>query len=273
MTSNAILNTGYLSQVTVLNRNVATEGFPVKTGVETKEDNALSKDTLILSEGGKLANKAGCECGKCDWCLAHRAQESEESGKSNEDDSNPTSKELTEEEKEKVEELQKRDKEVRAHEQAHVAAGATSARYEYETGPDGKKYAVGGNASIETSDVPNDPEATIRKAQKIQRAALAPSDPSPKDRQVAAEARQMEAKARQELMEEKLSKIKGDETDANGKPVDEDKPQPIEQSIDVGEGNESLTKKLEKNRIAQFTYKNKFTYLQEVKGSALEVYA
>jgi len=47
--------------------------------------------------------------------------------------------------------------------------------------------------------VPNDPQATIKKAQQIKRAALAPKDPSSQDRKVAAEASKMEAKARQEL--------------------------------------------------------------------------
>ena len=44
-----------------------------------------------------------------------------------------------------------------------------------------------------------DPEATIRKAQTIKSAALAPQDPSSQDRRVAAEASRMEQEARQEL--------------------------------------------------------------------------
>lgn len=114
-----------------------------------------------------------------------------------------TGHELTPEEQKKVTELKKRDAEVRRHEQAHKAAAgqfATSGpKFEFETGPDGRQYAVGGEVSIDTSAVPNDPEATIRKAQAIKRAALAPKDPSSQDRRVASEASRMEAKARQEL--------------------------------------------------------------------------
>ena len=92
---------------------------------------------------------------------------------------------------------------MRAHEQAHVAAAGPYARggpkYEYERGPDSRRYAVGGEVSIDTSPVSRDPEATIQKAQVVKRAALAPAEPSGQDRQVAAEASRMEAEARREI--------------------------------------------------------------------------
>lgn len=115
--------------------------------------------------------------------------------------------ELTAEEKKKVAELKKRDAEVRRHEQAHKAAAGQYAaggpKFKYETGPDGKKYAVGGEVQIDTSEVKGDPEATLRKAQVIRKAALAPKEPSAQDRKVAAEAARMEAKARREIAEQK----------------------------------------------------------------------
>ena len=52
------------------------------------------------------------------------------------------------------------------------------------------------------SPVPGDTEATVRKAQTIKRAS-APSDPSAQDRQVAAQAAQLEAQARQQVKAEK----------------------------------------------------------------------
>lgn len=98
--------------------------------------------------------------------------------------------------------LQQRDREVRAHEMAHLAAGAGIARggpsYTYERGPDGRLYAVGGEVGIDTSPG-RTPEETIERAQRIRAAALAPADPSPQDRQVAAAAGQMEMQARLEL--------------------------------------------------------------------------
>lgn len=115
--------------------------------------------------------------------------------------------ELSEEERKLLKELRARDAEVRAHEQAHLAAAGPYANgaptFEFQTGPDGRQYAVGGEVSIDSSPVPGDPEATVRKAQTIKRAALAPSDPSAQDRQVAAQAAQLEAQARQQAKAEK----------------------------------------------------------------------
>ena len=110
---------------------------------------------------------------------------------------------LTEAEQEQVDELKSRDREVKNHEQAHIAAGGSyvkgGASYEYQTGPDGRQYAVGGSVNIDTSPVPDDPEATIAKAQVVIKAALAPAEPSGQDQKVASQARQMMSDARQEL--------------------------------------------------------------------------
>lgn len=122
---------------------------------------------------------------------------------------------LTAEEQAEVKQLKATDRRVRAHEMAHIAAGAgvvtSGARFEYEKGPDGQLYAVGGEVSIDSSPVRGDPEATIVKAGKVRRAALAPSDPSAQDRRVAAQAAQMAAQARLEL-----ARSQGRENGQNG---------------------------------------------------------
>ena len=101
-----------------------------------------------------------------------------------------------------VSELKARDRVVRAHEMAHMAAGAgivtRGASFSYQTGPDGQRYAVGGEVGINTSPG-RTPEETLAKADQIRAAALAPADPSAQDLRVAAEATQMAAEARQEL--------------------------------------------------------------------------
>ena len=111
--------------------------------------------------------------------------------------------ELSPEAKAVVAKLKLIDAKVRAHEAAHVAAGGGvvkgGATYTYQRGPDGKQYAVGGEVAIDTGDVPGDPKATLAKAQQIQKAALAPSDPSAQDRAVAAAAAAMAAAAALEL--------------------------------------------------------------------------
>ena len=139
------------------------------------------------------------------------------------------SNELTQEEQKEVRELQNRDQDVRAHEMAHIAAGGQYVRggasFEYETGPDGKRYAVGGEVSIDTSAVSGDPEATIRKMQVVRRAALAPAEPSGQDRAVAASASQKESKARQEQVREKKEAHKSD--NQNQTPIPENSPKKI----------------------------------------------
>lgn len=101
-----------------------------------------------------------------------------------------------------LQKLAERDREVRDHEAAHAAIGGSLAgppKLAYTTGPDGRRYAVGGEVSIDMSPVPNNPEATIRKAETIRAAALAPVNPSPRDLSIAAESAQMMANARAEM--------------------------------------------------------------------------
>ncbi len=115
---------------------------------------------------------------------------------------------LSDEQRIEVEELQKRDSEVRQHENAHVAAAGAYAQgvsYQYQAGPDGQRYAVSGEVSIDTSPVNDNPDATIVKARTIRAAANAPVDPSAQDRQVAAAATRMEAAARAEKTKEATS--------------------------------------------------------------------
>ena len=89
-----------------------------------------------------------------------------------------------------IRDLANRDREVRAHEQAHAAVGgqyAGAANYTYERGPNGVSYAVGGEVSI-SAPTGGDPKTTLQAAEQIKRAALAPTDPSAQDRGVAAQA-------------------------------------------------------------------------------------
>ncbi len=103
-----------------------------------------------------------------------------------------------------IQALKDRDREVRNHEQAHLSAAGNiavgGAHFQYTTGPDGQRYATGGDVSIDISSVSNDPEATLRKAEAIRRAAMAPAQPSAQDYRVASKAAAMAAKASIELL-------------------------------------------------------------------------
>ena len=105
---------------------------------------------------------------------------------------------------EQIRELAARDREVRAHEQAHASVGgqyAGSASFTFERGPDGVNYAVGGEVPISLPSGGDDPQATLAAAEQVRRAALAPADPSPQDRSVAAEASQISAQAQADIAE------------------------------------------------------------------------
>ncbi|MCA9181060.1 MAG: hypothetical protein KDA51_06385 [Planctomycetales bacterium] len=117
-----------------------------------------------------------------------------------------TRSELTPQEEKQVDKLKARDREVRSHEAAHKAAAGSYARsgphFEFQTGPDGRKYAIGGHVSIDVSPVRDDPEATIQKMQIVRRAALSPAEPSSQDRQVAAQANREIQKAQATMTQE-----------------------------------------------------------------------
>ena len=125
---------------------------------------------------------------------------------------------LTPEQQRQLEKLKETDRKVRAHEQAHVAAGGNlvqgGASFSYEKGPDGQRYAVAGEVSIDTSPG-RTPAETLAKAAQVRAAAMAPADPSPQDRRVALGAAQLEAAARAEQVKEEASQSeKGNEEPA-----------------------------------------------------------
>lgn len=147
----------------------------------------------------------------------------------------------------KVEELKDRDSEVRLHEQAHAAVGgqyAAAPSYEYETGPDGKRYAVGGEVSIDVS-TENTPTETIRKMQQVKAAALAPAEPSSQDYQVASEATQKEQEARSDIARERAESLSGN---SNSEAKD------LNLSLNLSENAKILTEKTQRTASVVSTF-------------------
>jgi len=104
---------------------------------------------------------------------------------------------LTADQERQLTDLQQRDTHVRQHEAAHQAAGGAlvgGASYSYQTGPDGKSYAVGGEVPI-SLQAGRTADETIANARRVRAAALAPSDPSAQDLSVAAAATSVELAA------------------------------------------------------------------------------
>ena len=113
-------------------------------------------------------------------------------------------------ERREISELAARDREVRAHEQAHAAVGgryAGAPSYTYKRGPDGVNYAVAGEVPISLPTGGGDPQQTLAAAEQVRRAALAPAEPSPQDRSVAAQAAQVANQARADIAAERAAEI------------------------------------------------------------------
>ena len=145
----------------------------------------------------------------------HEGQKSAKESEEKERHDDGTDSELTQEDKDVVEQLKERDQQVRAHEQAHMAAGGQYVRggasYSYQNGPDGKRYAVGGEVSIDTSPISGNPDATINKMMAVRAAALAPAEPSGQDMSVAAAATQQMANAQTEKTEMRQKELEENE--------------------------------------------------------------
>lgn len=176
-----------------------------KANEESPARKALEKPSLD-QDPSQVTEKGEDKVGKVD------SEESDKTKKATQkpEEKGVDGKELSQDEVKEVQKLKDRDREVRAHEQAHVAAGGQHIRggikYDYQKGPDGKSYAVGGHVDIDVSEAES-PEATVTKMQQVKRAALAPAEPSGADRAVAAAASQKEQQARTEILENRQTEM------------------------------------------------------------------
>lgn len=191
-------------------------------------------DGIAASDQGEEPAKASVESEE----ETEEADESREAGEPTDASGQP----LDQGALRQLQELKSRDQEVRTHEQAHKAVGGQYAggiSYEYQQGPDGNRYAVGGEVSIDVSPE-RDPESTIAKMRQVRAAAMAPADPSPQDRSVSAQAVKTEGQARSELRQQDATEASGEgdaakETDAAASETSS------EHSTDGQEGNASLS--------------------------------
>jgi hypothetical protein len=123
---------------------------------------------------------------------------------------------LSAEQREVVRKMAARDREVLRHEQAHARVGgfhAGSPSFSYQTGPDGRRYAIAGEVPIDTAPVRDDPQATIAKMEIVKAAALAPASPSMPDRRIAVQADTTRLAAIAELAASRSSALDAPEDD------------------------------------------------------------
>ena len=170
----------------------------LKHAAEAKEEVSSALSESSKEKSAREANKGGSE----------QIRENEERARIKEE----AEQRQMDIDRKRINELAARDREVRAHEQAHAAVGgqyAGAPKYQFERGPDGVSYAVAGEVSIDVGRA-GTPQATIDKAQTVRRAALAPAEPSPQDRRVAAQATQLEAEARRDMRIEQVEQRKAE---------------------------------------------------------------
>ena len=143
-----------------------------------------------------------------------------------------------------------------------AAAGAYAAggpSYTTQQGPDGRTYAIGGEVPIDMS-AERTPEATLRKAQTVAAAAMAPADPSGADKAIAAAAAQMAENAQAAIREEAAAEIeernaeleenraRADEMKAANEELEED---PSTTSASSTEGFAALRESLSEGKAAR----------------------
>lgn len=204
-----------ITQPAALNQSAAEKGVASdKERGRTPAQNSENIDFASLKEKAEQANQAisgqkgeqGSEQnpqqGNANQEQTAKQDDTSDANQAKEQDENKA-KQVELAQAKEISQLKRRDSEVKAHELAHATTGGSitgAPTYTYETGPDGKKYAVAGEVSVDLSTVKGDPEATIAKMQKVHAAALAPANPSAQDRRVAANATQVILQAQSELL-------------------------------------------------------------------------
>lgn len=203
------LNTANVYTETVVRDNQLREAIPkpAPTNPSFTENRNLSDSEKGRSSNVDDAKVYGSD-GKTEQSKTIQGKEEDEKGEGQEKEKNEQEQQQTEQDEQVVQELKSRDREVRLHEQAHARVGgqyAGSPSYEYQRGPDGNNYAIGGEVMIDVAPLEGDPQGTIEKMQTVRAAALAPAEPSGADRAIAADATQKLSAAQAELAKASIS--------------------------------------------------------------------
>lgn len=141
------------------------------TGIRTR-----IVDPRTLTEAQAVANGAS----RSDY---RKALEASDDKADNRNTGPKSPADLNAAEKADISQLQARDSAVRQEEKAHAAAAGpygSAPQYQYQIGPDGKAYAIGGHVDVGVS-LSGSTEDKDRALATLQNAALAPNAPSGAD--------------------------------------------------------------------------------------------
>ena len=198
------------NQREIITKVIATNPSAADKGVASDKERARTPaqaneqvDFANLRKQAENATRSISEQGEQQSDQQNQAEQEKTTNKTSENDKSDENSKQVHADERVISQLQQRDKEVRTHELAHATAGGTATgtpSYTFEVGPDGKKYAVGGEVAVDLSSIAGNPQATIVKMQKVHAAALAPASPSTQDTRVAASATQKILAAQSELL-------------------------------------------------------------------------
>ena len=220
-------------------------GWAIKSNINNS--NSQSKDVDL---GINTSEDKSNQNNSFDNAVDNSSSSAEGQNQNNENENNIDQNKLNKSEQQEVDKLKRRDREVRAHEMAHQSAGgqyAGSASYSYATGPDNKRYAVGGSVDIETSPAKT-PEKTVKKAEQIKRAAMAPAQPSGADMQIAAKAARMKMEAQVKLNQREIS---GEDKEEESTEINSQDDNKFENKYLLNKRNESYQNSTRKIKVNQ----------------------
>lgn len=188
---------------------LATSSINEPTSARQSPENSAPASSAVVNPFARPFSAASTDKAQAD-VMEDAAPTTDDVEQPSNPPANASEEEPTAEQQQQITELESRDNEVRAHEQAHASIGgsyAGSPSFEYEQGPDGKRYATDGEVQIDVSIVEGDPEATMKKMRQVYSAAMAPNEPSSADIRVAAEAMRKYNQAREEAAEQRIEQI------------------------------------------------------------------
>lgn len=240
-TFNSSTNIAYnrSGQVVVPFRSEPAQRIAPPPAIDASDDRSTDDPVSLSPEGLELSRQMNGQSAE-----GTEESDSAQSEQQSRQGQSASLQELAPEEQKVVQELKQRDQEVKTHEMAHLAVAGQYARggasYTYQQGPDGRRYAVGGEVPVDLSEEKT-PEETIQKMQTVRRAAMAPAEPSSADRSVAASAAAIASRAQQELRTEEtetgpeqsaVDEAEDEATQSTGETAPADRP-PAARSIDV----------------------------------------
>lgn len=176
-----------------------SEAYAKESGVGSEKDKARSAESRPTSYGSTEETLQTSNSSQRVQGATEQDQQSKQQSGQGSSQQQGQSSSQQQQDQQKLDALKKRDAEVRLHEEAHQAVGgryASSPTYSLVSGPDGNRYATGGEVHIDMA-VEKDPQTMISKMQQVRAAALAPSDPSGQDQLVASQASKLAADAQQ----------------------------------------------------------------------------